>query len=186
MNDQPKVGVVTEGDAGVDTMSHGVDARFVVCYSFTHGRGRMTQEDRRVLTNIDIALPGRDRAGGDPHSYATLDGTVRLHVDIEDENYHMDVREDAPQKSISETLTQAQMWGLEAMDEDECPVDLLPEDEKGKTWTRQWFAAATGAYVLLYGFWEPVRRISSHVFQNVIVGTAQCEVIEGICMAVIA
>ena len=91
----------------------------------------------------DTALPQRDRAGGEPHSYTTLDGSVRINIDLESENYSIDAKASGyDPKALAETITQADWWGLEVMDEDEWEAELV-EDETG-TWLRIWLAAKTG------------------------------------------
>lgn len=97
------------------------------------------------MSNLHTALPARDLGGDVPHGYTTLDGTVRLNIDLPNEDYSMDARRDAPQKSISETLTQIEWWGLRVMPEEARPAEVY-EDEAG-TWVKTWLAAATGAFV---------------------------------------
>lgn len=102
------------------------------------------------MQHLNTALPGRDKAGGDPHSYTTLDGTVRIHVDIPEESYFIDARTDHDPKSLAETITQAEWWGLEVMDEEESPAEIV-EDESG-TWVRRWLAAVTGTFTLAVAY----------------------------------
>lgn len=95
------------------------------------------------MQHLNTALPGRDLAGGDPHSYTTLDGTVRLHIDVAEESYYIDAGKVHDPRSLGAVVTQAEWWGLEVMDEEECPAEVV-QDEKG-TWVRRWLAAVAGA-----------------------------------------
>lgn len=93
--------------------------------------------------HYDAALPLRDQAGGDPHSYTTLGGTVRINIDLENESYSIDCKASGYDvKALAETITQAMFWGLGVVDEDEQPGEGV-EDESG-SWLRIRLAAKTG------------------------------------------
>lgn len=72
-------------------------------------------------------LPASDRTQGVPRSIATLDGTVRLHVDHEAFDYHIVAKPDHNPESLLGIVTQAEWWGMEVMPEDECEAELLDD-----------------------------------------------------------
>jgi len=76
------------------------------------------------------ALPAWDRFQGEPHSFSNLAGTVYFHFDMEAFDFHLDVAPGADPKDICTAVTQAEWWGLELMDDDECEPELL---EGGRT-----------------------------------------------------
>jgi hypothetical protein len=55
-----------------------------------------------------------------------MDGTVRLHIDVEAYDFHVDTLEEFDQGWLNIILTTAEWWGLEPLEEDECPAELLP------------------------------------------------------------
>lgn len=79
-----------------------------------------------MLTTIKRLAPQIDGLG-EPHSYATLDGTVYFHADEEAFDYHIDVHPNYVYKSLCDVLTQAEWWGLELLDEDECEPEALAD-----------------------------------------------------------
>lgn len=76
-------------------------------------------------TIIDARLPRRDRSQGEPRSFSTLDGKVSLFIDIEAYDFHIDALPGYNADHMAGVITQAEWWGLEVMDEDECPAELL-------------------------------------------------------------
>lgn len=81
----------------------------------------------------------RDRTQGEPRSHTSLDGDVRLVIDLEAFDFHMDVAVGADPKSICAVYTQVQHWGMEVLDDEEDPGSIV-EDESGRTWVRRYLA----------------------------------------------
>ena len=61
---------------------------------------------------------------GPPRTVGSLDGTVLLHIDPENEEYWIEAKRRHDPKSLCMILTQADWWGLEVMDEDECESEV--------------------------------------------------------------
>jgi hypothetical protein len=80
----------------------------------------------------------RDRTQGEPRSFTSLDGGVRLVIDLEEFDFHMDVATDADPKSICSVYTQVQHWGMEVLDDDEDPGSIV--EDGGRTWVRRYLA----------------------------------------------
>lgn len=95
------------------------------------------------MNRLNRVLPGRDPAGDIPHGYTTLDGQVRLHLDIDEEEYWIDAVRGYDPDSLCQVLTQADWWGLEPLDEEECPAQLVAL-KGGKVAVRIHLAAKTG------------------------------------------
>lgn len=66
------------------------------------------------------ALPARDLSMGAPRSIGTLSGTSHLHVDVEAYSFYIEAKPDHDPADLCGLITQAEWWGLEVMDEDEC------------------------------------------------------------------
>jgi len=73
------------------------------------------------------ALPERDLSQGEPRNIGSLDGTVQLHIDTENEDYWIQAKPDYSPKSMCSILSQADWWGLEEMDDEECEPDIMPD-----------------------------------------------------------
>lgn len=69
-------------------------------------------------------LPTRDRSQGEPRSIGSLDGTAKLHIDIDAFDFYIEVKPDHNPKTRCSLLTQADWWGLEVIPEDECPAEV--------------------------------------------------------------
>jgi len=64
----------------------------------------------------------------------TLTPRVRLHLDDEAFDYHMDVDEDATRYDIERAEGEAASLGFELVDEDEAPADLLENGTTMRYW----------------------------------------------------
>ncbi len=81
------------------------------------------------MTNLDDVLPLRDRSMGEPRSIGSLDGSVKLHIDIEAYDFHIDAKPDYDPVEMCSILTQAGWWGLTLMEEDQAQPEFPYEDD---------------------------------------------------------
>ncbi len=81
------------------------------------------------MTDLDDVLPLRDRSMGEPRSIGSLDGSVKLHIDIEAYDFHIDAKPDYDPVEMCSILTQAGWWGLALMDEDQAQPEFPNEDD---------------------------------------------------------
>lgn len=72
-------------------------------------------------------LPARDATQGEPHSYASLDGTVYTHIDLATFDFYVEVRPDYDHQSLCDAITQARWWGLELIEDEEDEPELLDD-----------------------------------------------------------
>lgn len=69
-------------------------------------------------------LRGGLRTEGEPHSFASLDGKVRLHIDRDEECYYIEADFDHDPRWLATVRAQALDWGLEPLDDEECPAEV--------------------------------------------------------------
>ncbi len=81
------------------------------------------------MTDLDDVLPLRDRSMGEPRSIGSLDGSVKLHIDIEAYDFHIDAKPDYDPVEMCSILTQAGWWGLTLMDEDQAQPEFPDEHD---------------------------------------------------------
>lgn len=64
-------------------------------------------------------------------TYVSLDGKCRTHIDFDHFDFSIEAAPDHNKGDLCAMITQAQWWGFELLDEDECPAELLADG-----WTR--------------------------------------------------
>ncbi|AWY07597.1 hypothetical protein SEA_YOSIF_33 [Streptomyces phage Yosif] len=77
------------------------------------------------LRHIERALPAWDKTQGVPRSFVTTDGAISFHFDQEAYDFHIDASPGYKAATMATVLQQIRWWGLEVMDDDECPPELL-------------------------------------------------------------
>lgn len=82
-------------------------------------------KNRPEVSSLDLAvLTG---INGEPHTFTTLEGDVTLRYDEEQEFYCIDAKPQHKVGNVAAVLTQAEWWGLEPLDEDEMPSEVLAD-----------------------------------------------------------
>lgn len=61
---------------------------------------------------------------GTPQTFASLDGSVTLHIDRDNEDYYIEAEPEHDASWLCNAINQADDWGLEVIPEDECPAEL--------------------------------------------------------------